>query len=594
MVTWGRQFRAEKRTRCPMIPVPAMPGPEQNALPLEVRLLVSALHWPPSAREAASLQELAAAAPDWEEVLALAAHHRVLPLTYRTLTLAGINLPPAVHAKWRSSATRNAYAAMRSLAETARLQNLLRTVGIATRVLKGVPLSLRAYGDPTLRDVGDIDLLIAPGQEGEADLLLTADGFERQEPRGRLTPRRRASYRKHAKDYTYAPGEAGFEVDLHWRLFRNPEMPGNALGAATAVTDIELGSEHFSTLPLAGSLLHLCVHGALDGWARLKSLADVAALWRQAGTVERDAVLSLARREDVIPELAAALLLACRLGLAEREELPHSLLLMEGERTVTRILHHALQEFHQCRFRPNPAGLGSWSAKRYELGLRSGARYRFEILRRVLFRPRVWERFDLPDALFPLYAVLSPVEWLLFHLGHRSEREKPVRRGGHWWRRLRQNWTRCRQVRIADHLLLSEAGCMLVGARLALRLAPAGAILRWVRRGGSGQPGASRERAAEARTVERVCWAVLAATRHAPLRFLCFPQALAAHVMLRIRGVESQVIYGVRRSAEGKLRAHTWLRVGDRTVLGGETEPLFTPVDPWRNGGPVPRFGEGP
>ena len=44
-----------------------------------------------------------------------------------------------------------------------------------------------------------------------------------------------------------------------------------------------------------------------------------------------------------------------------------------------------------------------------------GSAYRFEIVRRILQRPRMWARFDLPDLLFPLYPLLSPLEWFLFH-----------------------------------------------------------------------------------------------------------------------------------------------------------------------------------
>ncbi len=556
-------------------------------LPLEVRFLVASLRWPISLAEKQALVELAAEAPDWEEVFALAAHHRVLPLAYRNLSEAAIEFPAGVRGLWRTAATRNAYAAMRSLAETARLQALLGAARITVRVLKGVPLSMRAYGDPSLRDIGDIDLLIAPAQDMQADLLLLADGYRRRDPAARLTPRRRASYRKHVKDYTYAPGEAGFEIDLHWRLFRNPEMPGNALATSGAVAEVELGSERFLTLPPAETLLHLCVHGALDGWIRLKSLADIAALWRACAAGERDTVLRLARRDGVVPELAAALLLACGLRLADHDELPPSLLLLESDRTVSHVLEHALTQFHQSRFRPDSAMVGSWRAKRYELGLRTAPRYRFEILRRVLFRPRVWESFDLPDPLFPLYALLSPLEWLLFHFRQRVQKHERPSFGPAWFRSLKQRWTGWRKRGVAERVLLLEAASMLLAARVALRLFPAGAILRWVR--SSGLEIGSHLRPADvamhgnATAVERVCSAVLAASRHAPLRFVCFPQALAAHTMLRYRHIDSEVIYGVRRSAEGKLRAHTWLRVGERTVLGGETEPLFAPLDPWRS-----------
>jgi hypothetical protein len=92
------------------------------------------------------------------------------------------------------------------------------------------------------------------------------------------------------------------------------------------------------------------------------------------------------------------------------------------------------------------------------------------------------------------------------------------------------------------------------------------------------------QRAAEEHSIEiarRVRWAVEAVARHSPIAFVCFPQTLAGYTMLRRRGVPSTMVYGVARSAAGKLTAHTWLLVGDRVVLGGEGSVQFTPVERW-------------
>ena len=56
---------------------------------------------------------------------------------------------------------------------------------------------------------------------------------------------------------------------------------------------------------------------------------------------------------------------------------------------------------------------------RFEWGLRRGFRYRMELVRRVLYRARMWEAIPLPDWLFWAYPLLSPVEWLMFRLRRR-------------------------------------------------------------------------------------------------------------------------------------------------------------------------------
>jgi hypothetical protein len=48
--------------------------------------------------------------------------------------------------------------------------------------------------------------------------------------------------------------------------------------------------------------------------------------------------------------------------------------------------------------------------------------------------------------------------------------------------------------------------------------------------------------------------------------------------MLRRRGVGSIMHYGVRRSADRQMRAHTWLEVDNRMLLGGESALLYAPI----------------
>ena len=84
----------------------------------------------------------------------------------------------------------------------------------------------------------------------------------------------------HQKDFSYEHPGAGVVIDLHWRLFRNSFLPANAGLAEVGEDWVDLGSERIPTLPAPRLLLYLCVHGALDGWLRLKWLADIGALLR--------------------------------------------------------------------------------------------------------------------------------------------------------------------------------------------------------------------------------------------------------------------------------------------------------------------------
>lgn len=67
-----------------------------------------------------------------------------------------------------------------------------------------------------------------------------------------------------------------------------------------------------------------------------------------------------------------------------------------------------------------------------------------------------------------------------------------------------------------------------------------------------------------------ISWAVQAAARHVPLRFVCLPQALAAKRMLQNRGLPSTLYLGVAPGLEtpDTVSAHAWLRAGDKIVTG--------------------------
>jgi hypothetical protein len=116
---------------------------------------------------------------------------------------------------------------------------------------------------------------------------------------------------------------------------------------------------------------------------------------------------------------------------------------------------------------------------------------------------------------------------------------------------------------------LHEAAFMLVLARLAVRLMPAGRVLAWADR----PPRRIRRFAAD--EASWVAWAIDVVSAKPWMAAPCLPQALAAHAMLRRRGIASRVCLGVARE-HGKLAAHAWVEVGEDRVIGGAGAATFT------------------
>ena len=95
----------------------------------------------------------------------------------------------------------------------------------------------------------------------------------------------------------------------------------------------------------------------------------------------------------------------------------------------------------------------------------------------------------------------------------------------------------------------------------------------------------ARERTRAMRTARRVTGIVHKVTAHAPFRAVCLPRAMAAQWMLRRRGVQSQLDFGVRRGEDGALRFHAWLSVAGETVMGGSEAGAYTAFEHADGGG---------
>jgi Transglutaminase-like superfamily len=112
---------------------------------------------------------------------------------------------------------------------------------------------------------------------------------------------------------------------------------------------------------------------------------------------------------------------------------------------------------------------------------------------------------------------------------------------------------------------LREAAVMLVLARLAVRCVSPARIFAWADR----PPRRIRRFATD--DIGWVSWAVENLGGKPWMNALCLPRALAAHAMLRRRGIKSRLCLGVarERGAAGTLSAHAWVEIGDDKIVGG-------------------------
>lgn len=281
----------------------------------------------------------------------------------------------------------NAMLALAVVAATREAVARLADAGIRALVLKGPLLSARYYGDYATRHAGDVDLLTDTAEVASADRVLREFGYLRTKPQRALTGRRLALYLRTQHELGYRGDTAS--VELHWRYADAPELaryPFETLWQRSVAHDA--GGTPLRALSDRDTLVHLAVHGAMDGWSRLKWIADLPRVRARLSAAELAELRDEARVMGHERMLTLALLLA-----GARTEAPEW-------------LAHALPRIARRLRCEAPAGLSGkiteWREdRRFLRAVSDSRRLRRALAYANLIMPADFDHLALPDALTP-------------------------------------------------------------------------------------------------------------------------------------------------------------------------------------------------
>jgi hypothetical protein len=241
-------------------------------------LLVASLREVPPPSLVARLASLSD--EDWEMVARLAEWHRVAPLFLRRLhnLTPTPAIPDATAALLRDCHQRTAMRNMLRLRELARFLRALSDRGVDVMVLKGAYLAGAVYGDPALREMKDVDLLVRRRDLADAYRVLLEFGDNAGGTADLESMVEVECARHHHLPPVSVPNVG--PVEMHWTI----TPPG---------VDVALDMDHLwdraDETWVAGTrafglapddlLLHLSLHAALQHRfrMRLRHLCDVAA-----------------------------------------------------------------------------------------------------------------------------------------------------------------------------------------------------------------------------------------------------------------------------------------------------------------------------
>jgi hypothetical protein len=219
------------------------------------------------------LAELLATPLKWTSLIALAENHSVLGLT--AARLANYN-EDAISLENRESlrAWRRAYTlfTMNLTVEMFRLFEVFAASQVEALVIKGPVLSARCYGDPGLRQYGDLDLIVRNKDIQHSTELMIGLGYEPSVP---LTA---IQAKKIPGEYVFRQSTTKLLIEFHTEhTFRYHPRPLPLEKLFKRQARVNIDSHKVPALSPEDELILICIHGAKHFWEQLSYIADVAA-----------------------------------------------------------------------------------------------------------------------------------------------------------------------------------------------------------------------------------------------------------------------------------------------------------------------------
>lgn len=251
-------------------------------------------------------------------IIALASAHGILPLVYKTLKkllqdssslnpqhiTLNTTLINELSLHYQSIAKRN----MLMTSELIKIMHLLKENHIEALALKGPTLSQMAYGDITLRQYSDLDILVNEREILKAGSVLDEHGYD---PSFTIKILKNETCLSSTNDLSFYNPSNGLLIELHWRLFREKigqHLSFNQISENKQI--LKINGKSLSTLSSEMLLAYLCLHGSKHAWERIEWICDIDRLVRSEINLDWDKIIKIVKEMDSHTTLQLGLLLS--------------------------------------------------------------------------------------------------------------------------------------------------------------------------------------------------------------------------------------------------------------------------------------------
>ncbi len=355
---------------------------------------------------------------NWEYFMELALQHSTILLVYQNLNnICPDKIPSQIINKlkkdFRTNSLRNLYLTR----ELLQIIDLFNNHNIPILCFKGPPLTKSIYGDLSLRQFSDLDLLVYDKDIVKAKNLLLDQGSKMRFHVIELNETEKDTFitsetvhkfvRESAYEFDYYQGN--FIIELHWGVMpKYFAFPLETEELWQNVTTISLLNQNIPTLTPEYNLLLLCGHGNKDFWDKLSRVCDINELILTNPNLNWNFIFEQAKLRGGLYILLSGLLLANKLLQTPLPELVWQKI--NAESNINLIVHNA----QKCLFVKPEEQPNKYQLFFYHLQTKERLQDKLWYIFSLIFTPTPSDWIFLPKANIPsiLYYLIRPLRLL--------------------------------------------------------------------------------------------------------------------------------------------------------------------------------------
>jgi len=351
----------------------------------------------------ARLRRLAQQQTDWDYVFTIAYAHGLLPLLHKHLATNVADIVPGQFlSRLKRESVANSQNVLHLVGKQLAVYKLFKEHGIPVALFKGPLLAEMAYGEISLRQAGDIDVLISREHFAQARSLLESLGYVMSP---KLTPAQLDSHLSNHCEIQFMRDEWFTVVDLHWNLAPRSFVFGVKADEVLArLQTVSLAGMTVQTFGAEDLLLYQAMHGAKHLWRRLEWISALAESLRAMPDINWDTIVRRAAKAHASRMLALGLRLVQQ--FSDVHVPAHVLATVDSDGAMQRMASRIRAELFVTF-----GAADSTETNLYNLRIMDRKRDVLISALRSIFVPTMpdWQTLTLPASLHPLYYAYRPL-----------------------------------------------------------------------------------------------------------------------------------------------------------------------------------------